>query len=106
MSARRIHSSVREVDGIDGCVRGVFTRDYARRSHGTSYVTVEFMANGVAFDGRWVVFRDPTFVETWHLSDYPSGRPEVKSYTGTHRVAASRVREITYDYADHADCVP
>lgn len=103
MSTQRHHDIASNVDGVDGCVTGTFTRDYVWRSSGTSYVSVEFVASCLDFTGSWVVFRDPAFVEIWHHSGYPSGRPEVKSYTGTHRVAASRVREITYD---HADCVP
>lgn len=95
--------ATRDLDSIDGCVTGTFTRDYAWRSHSTSYVTVEFVADGLAFEGRWVVFRNPAFFQTLCFSGLPSSRPEVKSYRGLHCIASSRVREITYD---HADCVP
>lgn len=95
--------ATRDVEPLDGCVSGVFTRDYVWRSNSTSHVTVEFVAGGIEFEGRWVVFHNPAFVETWHFGGYPSSRAQAKSFAGVHRVAASRVREITYD---HADCVP
>ncbi|RDI21702.1 hypothetical protein [Lentzea flaviverrucosa] len=101
-TTQRGHDLVSLLDGVDGCVSGVFTRDYAWRSSGTSYVTVEFVADGIEFEGRWVVFRNPAFIETWNFGGYPSSHAQAKSFRGLHRVAASRVREITYD---RANCV-
>lgn len=87
---------------LTGCVSGTFTRavDTALfgypQEHG-------FVADGIAFRGRWVVFLNPVFTTTTRsASRSPWSRTDVREFRGFHRVAARDLRTLTYDRCELA----